>query len=369
MSNKQNRLLRSAIGAAICCSAVSAALLVSSYTVNQVRFHDSTVERSIEGTSLLTGIASEGYGKDIVTSMLFIPTSELNMSYAIVVDGTAVCTSDDQEVLSEALSSILKRYMDSNTVSAEFKEDVSIKYIPANDSLNMNMYEIISMLDSENPEAGHGLTVVTTSSESTVEVIPYNTEYIYDETKYSDESELIRQGTDGVRLDKYTIYSENGKTVSTVKTSSSVIASPINEAISVGTIEGSRCDSKGCYIWPTDGTISSYFGYRVSTIGSSNHMGIDIANSLGTDIYAADGGTVIYAGLASGYGNLIKIQHDNGDVTYYGHLSKILVSVDDKVAQGDLIAQMGSTGVSTGPHLHFEIRIDGTAVDPLDYLE
>jgi murein DD-endopeptidase MepM/ murein hydrolase activator NlpD len=199
--------------------------------------------------------------------------------------------------------------------------------------------------------------------------IPYSTKYVYDSGKYSDESEIIRSGSDGICVNKYTSTYENGVFVGTVMSSASILSTPINELVSIGTIEGSRCDSKGYYIFPTDGTISSYFGYRVSTIGSANHKGVDIAASKGTAVLAADGGEVIFTGWVSGYGNLIKLRHDNGDVTYYGHLSKILVSDGASVAQGDKIAEVGSTGISTGPHLHFELRIDDTPVDPLDYLE
>ena len=127
----------------------------------------------------------------------------------------------------------------------------------------------------------------------------------------------------------------------------------------------------GGYIWPVSSRyITSTFGGRASPggIGSTNHKGIDIANSKGTPIYAADGGTVTYAGWMSGYGYLVRIDHHNGYVTYYGHNSSLLVSSGQHVYKGQQIAKMGSTGNSTGNHCHFEVRYNGVAKNPLNYL-
>ena len=125
------------------------------------------------------------------------------------------------------------------------------------------------------------------------------------------------------------------------------------------------------YIWPTSGGgISSGFGRRnAPKAGASTyHQGVDIAVPTGTAVWASSGGTVIVAGWQGGYGNVIYIQHPDGRVTRYGHLSRIEVSPGQKVSQGQRIALSGNTGNSTGPHLHFEIRINGNAVNPLDYL-
>jgi murein DD-endopeptidase MepM/ murein hydrolase activator NlpD len=117
-------------------------------------------------------------------------------------------------------------------------------------------------------------------------------------------------------------------------------------------------------IWPTRGTITSNFGRRWGRL----HKGIDIANRKGTPIYAADSGVVTFSGRSGGYGNLVKISH-GGLLTYYGHLSSRSVSVGQNVKRGQLIGYMGSTGNSTGSHLHFEVRVNGTAVNPRRYLK
>lgn len=121
--------------------------------------------------------------------------------------------------------------------------------------------------------------------------------------------------------------------------------------------------ASGAFVWPTSGTISQRFRWY--------HPGIDIANKAGTAVLAADAGKIIIAGWPDniGYGNRIMIDHGNGSVTLYGHLSKILVSEGQTVKRGDEIGEVGSSGRSTGPHLHFEIRASGKAQDPLAYLK
>lgn len=118
---------------------------------------------------------------------------------------------------------------------------------------------------------------------------------------------------------------------------------------------------------PVSGVISSRFGVR-SSIRSSAHTGLDIATSTGTPIAAAASGTVTFSGWKGSYGNLLVITHSNGVQTYYGHCSKLYVSAGQTVSQGQTIAAVGSTGNSTGPHLHFEIRVNGIAYNPQNYL-
>ena len=115
-------------------------------------------------------------------------------------------------------------------------------------------------------------------------------------------------------------------------------------------------------------------GYVSSTFGevrsNSVHKGIDIAKDLGEDVSAALEGEVIYAGYNNGgYGNLIILQHNNNMKTYYAHLSNIYVSVGEIVKKNDLIGEIGSTGNSTGPHLHFELRVDNNPVNPIKYIQ
>src|SRR5262249_56541319 len=116
--------------------------------------------------------------------------------------------------------------------------------------------------------------------------------------------------------------------------------------------------------WPVAGPVTSGFGSRWGRM----HEGIDIALGTGTPVHAAADGTVIYAGWMSGYGNIVVIDHGNGLSTAYGHASSLAVSVGQSVAQGQTVSYVGATGHATGPHLHFEVRVNGGAVDPLRYL-
>jgi len=132
----------------------------------------------------------------------------------------------------------------------------------------------------------------------------------------------------------------------------------------------------GDYTWPVPGhyTVSSRFGWRPNPFGGSSsnwHSGLDIAAPNGANIVAVDAGVVVLASIGwnGGYGNMVMIDHGNGVATLYAHASSILVTEEQAVARGEVIASIGSTGWSTGPHLHIEFRINGTAEDPANFLE
>lgn len=126
----------------------------------------------------------------------------------------------------------------------------------------------------------------------------------------------------------------------------------------------------GTFMWPTTArTITSYFGFRIHPVTGvyTGHTGIDIGVGTGNPVYAAADGTVIIAGSYGGYGNAVVIDHGSGISTLYGHNDSVTVSVGQKVSRGQVVANSGNTGISTGPHLHFEVRIKGNYVDPLSY--
>jgi murein DD-endopeptidase MepM/ murein hydrolase activator NlpD len=123
-------------------------------------------------------------------------------------------------------------------------------------------------------------------------------------------------------------------------------------------------------IWPAMGTVTSGFGWRTSPFGDGNelHAGLDIANTMGAPVVATADGQVVLSGWAGDYGNMVQIDHGNGVETIYGHNSQLAVSVGQNVKKGQVISYAGSTGKSTGPHVHYEVRENGTAVDPWKYL-
>jgi murein DD-endopeptidase MepM/ murein hydrolase activator NlpD len=127
----------------------------------------------------------------------------------------------------------------------------------------------------------------------------------------------------------------------------------------------------GQLLWPANGPVVSEFGMRTHPIFGDTrmHSGIDIAAGYGAPVIAADGGEVIYVGVMSGYGNVVIIDHGGGLATTYNHLSSFAVTSGQPVTRGALIAAVGCTGYCTGPHLHFEVRVNGTAVDPMPFLQ
>lgn len=166
------------------------------------------------------------------------------------------------------------------------------------------------------------------------------------------------------------IYLDNADEVNeeTIKLAKQELTNSLQEELE----EKQEIDSRtvnGIYlaVVPVTGRITSRFG-AVESIRDHTHKGIDIAATRGTPILATASGTVTFAGWSSGYGYLVKIDHGNGVETYYGHCSKLYVSAGDTVEAGEQIAAVGSTGNSTGNHLHFEIRLDGKQVNPQTYV-
>ena len=134
---------------------------------------------------------------------------------------------------------------------------------------------------------------------------------------------------------------------------------------------GTGSTATGTYIWPCPSStyVTSAFGMREHPLFGDErpHSGIDIAGSAGSEVLAADSGTVAVATYSSSYGNYVTIYHSNGDYTLYAHMSSLAVTAGQNITQGDVIGYVGSTGWATGPHLHFEIRVNGSTVDPLSY--
>jgi murein DD-endopeptidase MepM/ murein hydrolase activator NlpD len=145
---------------------------------------------------------------------------------------------------------------------------------------------------------------------------------------------------------------------------SAVLAAKIREAQQAAGSTGTGQVSAAGLIWPCDGVVVSGFGMRWGRM----HEGIDIGCAYGAPNRAAAAGTVIHSGWLGGYGNLVVIDHGNGLSTAYAHATSLLVGVGQSVAQGETVSLVGSTGNSSGPHLHFEVRVNGQAVDPLLYL-
>ncbi|KOP79823.1 hypothetical protein AMS59_06380 [Lysinibacillus sp. FJAT-14745] len=194
--------------------------------------------------------------------------------------------------------------------------------------------------------------------------IPFKKIVEEDPTMYKGEKVIKRQGVNGRKETSYLLTSENGTRISKVALEEEILQQPVDEIEVVGTkVISSR--GTGEFTWPTvGGYISSGMGQRWGEL----HRGIDIARPSNYNILASDNGVVVAAGVSGSYGNRIEINHNNGYTTLYGHLSSIKVEVGQVVEKGSVIGIMGSTGNSTGTHLHFEVKKNGSLENPLSYV-
>ncbi len=209
------------------------------------------------------------------------------------------------------------------------------------------------------------LSVIWSETSRYREIYDLPTEYVYNDSWYSNKQVTLQQPSAGYRDAVVNITRKNDTEVDREVLFENATMPAVAKVVEIGTIVPPS------YIKPiSGGRLSSGFGYRNRpTAGASSyHKGIDLATPTGTQVWASSGGTVALAGWQGGYGNVVFINHPDGKQTRYGHLSKIYVSAGQTVRQGQVIAASGNTGVSTGPHLHFEIRIGGTPVDPRKYV-
>ncbi len=339
-------------------------------------------------------------------------------AYCLYVEGERIGATSYSGALEELLAQLKSASTDADTISCTFAENVEIKqeYVPTEQVMNLGylaemLYSTKTAEVTYTVKSGdtwsqiansHGLTsaqllalnpgynidrlqigeMLTLSAS-----VPYLTMTVVERERYVDDVPFDIVYTDSANLYKgdYKVTSAgsygaadvvanvtyvNGEETARNILSSVTLREPVTEQRLQGTKERPTWLPTGTFRWPATGRITSRFGGRSSPggVGSTNHKGIDIAGRRGTPIYAADGGTVAYAGWMGGYGYLVQINHGNGYVTYYGHNSGLTVSVGQHVYKGQQIARMGSTGNSTGNHCHFEVRYNGVAKNPLNYL-
>lgn len=351
-----------------------------------------------------------------VENTLFDNAGAYMEAYAISVDGVELGYGPDKNELYRMLDEVAQPYLPEHSISYEFVEDVQIYPItlPANsqfdveairtalsaleveqgvyvvekgDTFNAIAYSL-GMFPNElsvlNPdvivdkiwvgqeliiqEAVPFLSVQAVTDEVYEDVVPSPVEYIETADLYVGDTKVKEQGEDGLELVNAHVTYVNGVEVDREIIACDTLKEATTTYSYTGTTPRPVTASNGYYIWPVRGRITSNFGGRNLWGRYDFHLGLDIACPTGTSIKAADGGTVITAGWSGSYGKLVAIRHDNGTVTYYAHNSSILVSVGQKVYQGQIIAKAGMTGNASGPHCHFEVRVNGTSVNPRNYL-
>ncbi len=227
-----------------------------------------------------------------------------------------------------------------------------------NSTLNIGDELIITVPEPE-------LSVIWTSREHYEEIYEAEIIYIPNDDWYTTQMVTLQEPSAGYREVIADVTYENDDEIGREVVKEEVIMEAVPKIVERGTIVPPT------YVKPiSGGRLSSRFGRRSApTAGASTyHKGVDWATPVGTPVYASSGGTVAKAGWGSGYGYVVYINHPDGRQTRYAHLSKVLVSPGQTVSQGDKIALSGNTGVSSGPHVHFEILINGRQVNPLEYL-
>lgn len=235
--------------------------------------------------------------------------------------------------------------------------------IAANQDRNPNKLQIGDEIKLIVPKAV--LTVATVAEVEYTERVRYESKVEYNDKMYKNEKKTKVAGVSGLAKVVANEIKHNGILVEREIVKEEILEKPTTEIIIKGTKEVPKTAATGLFLMPTRGKISSRYGMR----NGSMHRGLDIAASKGTAIKAADGGKVVFAGYKGTYGNMVEIDHGNGYRTRYAHASKVLVKVGDKVYKGQHIANMGSTGRSTGSHLHFEVLKNGSNQNPANFVK
>ena len=387
---------------------------ITSRTLGETYTIDDSLLQYDSGWMLRQDIEDKAVYEDQLSDEIGLVTS----AYCLYVNDVRIGATPYEGALEELLDQLQKAASDEDTISCEFAEDVEIRqeYVPTSEIMNLGYiaellystktaevtYEVKkgdtwSQIAAKNDmtsaellalNPGYNINKLQIGEVLTLSAsVPYLTMTVVKQERYLDDVSYNIEYTDSADLYQgdYKVTSKgeygkadvmakatyvNGEETERTILSSVTLKEPVTEYRLRGTKVRPTWMPTGSFRWPTSGRISSYFGGRKSPggIGSTNHKGIDIAVPRGTPIYAADGGTVTYSGWMSGYGYLVQIDHGNGYVTRYGHNSSLTVNVGQHVYKGQQVARAGSTGNSTGNHCHFEVRCNGVAKNPLNYL-
>lgn len=286
--------------------------------------------------------------------------------YKVTISGEEVGYVKNKKQFEKILDEQIINPKDENIAYVDIEELPKYQLVLANDSRTSNEEEIYAKVSN---------MAVTTYKMYAVAI--NNTDSVYVDTLQEAEETVSKikeehaDKIDEIQISVNEIYTKNIEQVEqTVEVASAIETARVEvqeAAIEVQKIKSATLDGVYFAVKPVSGTITSRFGANES-IRDHTHKGMDIVAPYGTKIVAAAKGKVTHSGWMGGYGNLIIITHDNGIQTYYGHCSKLIAKVGDEVEAGDEIAKVGSTGFSTGNHLHFEIRKNGNQINPQKYL-
>ncbi len=300
--------------------------------------------------------------------MMTIILFKFNLVCEVTIDGESVGYIANKDEFEEKLNGIINEEEEAKLFTT-IKNMPEYKLTLVDKSEQTNEEAILAKLEDESETTYKLYAVTLNGEEKAVLASLEEAEKIVDEMTetYEDDIELDIGITDIITTDK-----ENE---SSVKVAKADVTEAIEDAVEQKEKEEAEQREieshtvQGVYleVTPVSGIITSRFGNRES-IRTSGHTGLDIAAPAGTPIKAAADGTVTFSGYSGGYGYVVKMDNGNGVETYYGHCSALYVSAGETVEAGDVIAAVGSTGNSTGNHLHFEVRVNGSVVNPQNYL-
>ena len=293
---------------------------------------------------------------------------KFNLVCEVSIAGETVGYVADRAEFEQKVQDILNEEEESKLFTViENMPEYKLKLTDKSEQTNEDV--ILAKLEEEAVTTYKLYAVTVDGKEKTILASLEEAEKIVDEMteKYEDDIELDIGITDVITTEK--------DETSTVKVATADVNKVLKTAVEKKEAEEAKQKEieshtvQGVYLeaTPVSGIITSRFGNRES-IRTSGHTGLDIAAPAGTPIKAAADGKVIFSGYSGGYGYVVKLDNGNGVETYYGHCSKLYVSTGEKVEAGDIIAAVGSTGNSTGNHLHFEVRVNGEEVNPQNYL-
>lgn len=290
-------------------------------------------------------------------------TNDIVKASALTVNGERVACGEEAE-LRECLEERRTQFeVDGAENKSEFTDEVSVE----------NGYYLKSEIsDSEEIKtAVQNIGVKTVSVITTDAEIAFSKKTVKTANEYIGYSKVTTKGENGISRKTESVERVNGEEISRTELSNEVVKEPVTEVTTVGTAKtkastAQRSTEKSagfiCPLKKGSFTISAYYG------DGRGHKGMDLAANKGTPIYAVADGKVTFSGYDKNYGYSVVISHGNGLSTRYAHASKLCVENGQTVSQGDVIANVGSTGYSTGNHLHFEVMVNGTRVNPISYI-
>ena len=278
--------------------------------------------------------------------------------YEVKIEGTTIGYVENKKSLNEKIQENVENYSKENIESAELTATPEYELKLVNKSQDENEDEVIIALQNEleitykyYEIASNNEVIENVKDEETAEKLVNKIKELSNNEVELTINEKTTKALEEIQIDDLEVAKENTVEKLNIDTTESI--ADIN-GIKVATL-------------PVTGTISSRYGVS-SKIRVSTHTGLDIAATTGTPIKVVADGTITFAAYSGSYGYLVKVDHGNGVETWYGHTSKMLVKEGQAVKAGNTIALVGSTGNSTGPHLHFEVRINGEHVNPQKYL-